>query len=286
MIYENKYNFPPYIVKWLTHDSYDHQSDTISATTLLKPARAYVLGKLHNFTLSMDVSDLIALKYGTGLHLSFNEVELSEIQEKRYYEDIIVDGIKYSVSGKPDIVIDGKVTDIKSTSVWSYIYGSSEDEHRKQLSIYKWLLTANGISTLDEGEICYLFTDWSKQKSKIDANYPACRMALKTIKLMSLSDTREYIISRLRVFKEAEKTLPECTSEELWRTSTTYAVKKENGKRAIRVFNSEEEAKAFSKEGQIVEVRIGKAKRCGYCVCRKYCLQYHQLKEKGLTDEV
>ena len=43
------------------------------------------------------------------------------------------------VSGKYDLVLDGQLSDYKSTSVWTYIYGSKVEDYIKQGSIYKWL---------------------------------------------------------------------------------------------------------------------------------------------------
>lgn len=40
MKYTNKHNFPDFVVQWLEHDEYDYDENTISATTLMKPARA------------------------------------------------------------------------------------------------------------------------------------------------------------------------------------------------------------------------------------------------------
>ena len=43
MNFTNKYNIPEHICKWLSNDEYDYLPGIFSATTLIAPARAFVL---------------------------------------------------------------------------------------------------------------------------------------------------------------------------------------------------------------------------------------------------
>ena len=117
MIYTNKYNIPGHICKWLESDSYDYQPGVLSATTLISPARAFVLKKLHRDELTMDYSDMIALRYGTAIHDSLEKVGVyadGDFKEKRFFAEIM----GFQISGKMDAVLDGVIRDNKSTSVW------------------------------------------------------------------------------------------------------------------------------------------------------------------------
>jgi hypothetical protein len=283
MNYTNKHNLPEYIVAWLLHDDYDYDDSAISTTTLLKPARAYVLGHLHKSELSIDVADLIALRYGSALHESFEVVLMGQIQEIRYFADIG----GYRISGKPDLILDDEIHDFKSTSVWGFIYGSKDDDFIKQMSIYRLILHRNGIDLKDTGVIDFLFTDWSKSKAGSSPDYPALRYAQKRYSLMSLEETEAYIVSRLSVFEDAFDELPKCTAEELWSTETTYAVMKSGNIKAKKVCSTQAEADAFinGDPALSVEVRPGMAKRCAYCAAAPFCDQFKDMQAKGLVSE-
>ena len=83
MEYTNNLNLPQYIVDWLKNDDYDHDPDpyTISATTLMKPTRAFLLTTRHVNKLQQDVSDLIASKMGSAIHDSIESVKTESVQK-------------------------------------------------------------------------------------------------------------------------------------------------------------------------------------------------------------
>jgi hypothetical protein len=81
--------------------------------------------------------------------------------------------------------------------------------------------------------------------------------------------------------------LTACTEEERWIRETKFAVKKEGRKTAIRLLDTEEEAKELlatlppTAKG-FIEIRKGEAIRCtgNYCGVSKWCSQYQStLKE-------
>jgi hypothetical protein len=254
----------------------------------------YSLKKKHEHELEIDVADLIAPRYGTAIHDSFEKVDIpGSTQEKRMSMKVEVDGKEYVITGKPDIILNNKmVVDIKSTSVWTYIYGSKDEEYIIQESIYKLLAKENGFKVVDEGEICYCFTDWSPKKAKEDREYPQSRIRTKKIKLWKDEQVIEYIKGRLKLFAKAEISLPECTDEDLWRTKDTFAVMKKNRKQAIKVCNSEKEAVNYLATNDLmgnkdyyVQERKGIVKRCKYCSASKFCEQYWGLKAAGVIDD-
>jgi len=86
MIYTNTHNLPDYVKSWLINDTYDYEENVISATTLLKPTRQIILEMRHRDEIVQDVSELIASKFGTALHLSFEKVNIPNVMhEKRLY---------------------------------------------------------------------------------------------------------------------------------------------------------------------------------------------------------
>jgi hypothetical protein len=181
------------------------------------------------------------------------------------------------------MVIDKQVMDIKSTSVWTYMFGSNDDKYIKQMSIYKWL-NSDKIKK-PTGIIHFIFTDWSKQKAYQDRQYPQQRVLSKEYTLMTLEETEEFIKSKLKEIDKAlemyNKTgkLPICSDEELWKDPDMWKYyKKKSANRATKIYYTEEEAyQRLTLEGQ-GEVRFfkGEPKRCNYCNVREYCDQYKE----------
>lgn len=296
MKYTNKHNLPEEVVLWLKTDDYDYEEGVMSATMLMKPVRAIVLIKRYFDQIEKDVSDLIAQRYGTAIHDSFEKVKLpGTIQEVRYHAEL--NGQK--LSGKPDILekVGDKILrlkDIKSTSVWTHIYGSRDEDHKIQLSIYAWLLRQNGYTLLVEADIIYAFTDWKRSDARKRDNYPDTRIIQKTIPLMSPEDTETYILHRLMLINKAnplpDDDLPACTKEELWAKDDTWAVMKKGRKSAVKVFDDEREAEKFylrlrGTAGHSIEHRPGNVNRCNYCDASAFCNQFKAMAEQGIIAE-
>ncbi len=301
----NKHNFPHYVVEWLKNDQYDYQPDVLSATTLMQPPRMYALKKIHKDQITMDVSDLIALRYGTAIHDSVEKVKISNaIQEKRLFHTMI----SKQISGKFDMLVKldeetWKLVDIKSTSVWNYIYGSNDEEYKKQLSIYRYLAYCNNLNVSDNAEIMMVFTDWSRKRSLESQDYPETRIKIKSIKLMSIEDTEKYIVERIQLLESTaalleQDKMPECTEKELWAGKSTFIIKEKQVKlgssddinknpHVLRKFKTFEDAEGYREgisEGMdrfvVVEIK-GKVNRCDYCQVKPFCNQAKKLQEEG-----
>ncbi len=288
MRYTNKYNLPDYVVEWLENDLYDFEEGVISATRLLAPPRQFVLNHRFKDELEMDISDIIPSRYGTAIHDSVDKVKLTNcMQEERLYTNIEINGKIFKLSGKFDIIKDmdkpiRKLVDIKSTSVWSYIYDSKTKDYEAQLSIYRYLANKNGLNVGKDAEILMVFTDWSRKRSELNSTYPETRIKVKPIKLWSEKDTEEYIKFRLSLFDKCldmdEKELPECTDEELWRDKPKFEVSIKE--RVVKTCSSEAKAKEHIEKYQLdakINLKKGTVKRCGYCTARRFCSQYKEL---------
>ena len=99
----------------------------------------------------------------------------------------------------------------------------------------------------------------------------------------------EFIKKRVGLHSEAyfemdtDGNLPDCTPEEMWEKTTTYAVKKDGGVRAKSVHQTMADAEvALPAKGYFIEVREGERTRCAnYCQVSQFCNQYQTyLKEK------
>jgi len=323
----NKSDVSLLLAVWLATDEYNHSDDPkqISATSLLKPIKQIVLARQNMGNAKvLDVMDLVPSKMGTALHDSVEKAwgNLDSVKDvvqrmgvsKEIAESIIInpvgdipDGmipiyieqrtnkkiVGWTISGAYDAVMDGQVFDIKSTSVWTHIFGSNDIKYAQQGSIYRWL--NQDIIVHDILQIRHIFTDWSGVKARSDHKYPQSRILSKSIPLMDVPVTEKFITN---ILKQVDKLLPitdqslmpACTDEELWREEDKYKFYKPNAKglisyaRATKVFNTWAEAQEYrdtlGKGGDIKEFKGG-VKACKYCRVSQLCDQYKQLVVSG-----
>jgi hypothetical protein len=217
-------------------------------------------------------------------------------KEERIKRTIQIQDVIFTVTGKYDILEEKNglftIRDIKTTSVWAYIFGGKDEDYCKQLSIYRWLLSAeknmNEIAYID-----FIFTDWQSSKAKQDPTYPQQRIkAGYQITLMSLEETEKYIKERLELYYKyrnvPDEQLPLCTPEELWQSSDKFAVMKAGAQKATKVCDSADEAQAYINEKSLtkvfIEKRPGKVKRCKYCNVSQFCQSYNYYLANNLVD--
>jgi hypothetical protein len=194
-----------------------------------------------------------------------------------------------TISGKPDQIKDGVITDYKVTSVWSVIHGKPEWE--QQVNIYRYLARVNGI-LVTEGRVTAIFRDWAERYTT-RADYPQYPIMVLTIPLWPIRETVEFISERLALHASAREMtsmeLPYCTKEERWLRGEEWAVyKKKTHKRAYRCVDTEEEAKEIvngldEPEKAKIEYRSGKSIRCQkYCNAAPFCNQWLELQKEEL----
>lgn len=314
----NKHDLNLAMQVWLLNDNYDYNTDPkyISATSLLKSVKQIILERRLSSGLEGDISDLITSKYGTAIHsgieeawlspklpLTLKKLGLNETTIKRVHvnpsepkkEDLNIFLEKrttkklgnWTIGGKFDLVIDGKLYDNKSTSVWSFIYGSKKNDYIKQLSIYRWL--NSDLITDDYFTINYIFTDWSQIRALQQKDYPQCRLVSKEYKLMELAEIEKYMRDKLalvdRYSEASEADIPQCSDEELWREPPKYKYYRDPTKlvKATKVFDTQLEADAHClKEGRGIIIPVaGAVRRCAYCKCFNLCSQKDQYIQNG-----
>jgi hypothetical protein len=296
--------------------------NTVSATGLLKPIRQIILPKrlTGTNTIILDVENLIPSALGSAIHSAIQRAwengnhkkalkelgfpddvsnrilvnptpeELAAVPraipvyvEIRSSRTINVMGVDFLVSGKFDMVCDGRITDTKSTTVFSWTKGNKWEDYRNQMSIYRWLNPDK--VTRDVGRINFIFTDWAKLDARRNPAYPQSRFESKELPLMTLEETEAWIrnkISLLLMYQDLpEHELPRCTDEDLWLTPSVYKYYKkestsESGGRSTRNFDSMADAQAYMNENGgigIIKEKKGTPKRCGYCPAFKICTQ-------------
>ena len=305
---------------WLVHDDYDFQPSerAISATALLKPIRQIILaGRVTGEALE-DLSGRIAMRMGHAIHDSIEhawktgyarslaKLNLPQKSIDRFIinpkpEDLKDDSIPvyieqrghrklgdWIVAGKLDMSLNYRLKDTKSTSVFSYIKGSKDEDYRLQMSIYRWI-HPDKVKDL-EGDIQFVFTDWRKSDVNTIAGYPLIRVLSHTVSLYSDQEIENWMASKIEdliQYKDApQDALPRCTDEELWRSADVhkyYSDPKKTDGRATKNFDSLIEANnhVAEKGKGVVKTVPGQVKACLYCPAFEIC---EQRKEYSFDD--
>ena len=203
---------------FLASDNYDHDTATISATTLMKPLRQIVLGaRVKPEDSAVDLIQMVQSRMGSAIHdgierswthnhetalkaLGYPAKVIANVRVNPKPEDLF-DGCipvylerrakkqvgKHLVSGKFDFVGEGRVEDFKTTGVFSYTARNNDDKYILQGSIYRWLNP--DIITQDTMAIQFLFTDWQAIKARTDPKYPQQRAMQRIFNLKSVAET-------------------------------------------------------------------------------------------------
>ena len=282
----NKLNLPYGLVKAVSPDPHNKPGE-ISATTLIQGTKQVILTQRYWDRLEDDVSERIWAVFGTAVHaLLENEGEndFCEIELKQKVSNITVTGRidNYNMA-------TGTICDYKNTSVYKVKAGFQKDskgvehgfpEWRMQGLIYAWLLQKNGLPAT-KCRFIALLKDHSKTEAERDRSYPQSPVYVYEFNVAKedLEEIENFI--RKKVFQyelfsvtEDDK-IPECTAEERWQKKDVYAVKKEGRKKAVKLFDNQEEAEEKISElgkGHYLEVRKGESMKCkNYCLCRGFC---------------
>lgn len=324
--FTNNNNISLPLALWLADDDYDHSNDpnTISVTSLLKPIKQIVLAR-QNIDLDkvVDIFQLVPSRIGTALHtaiesswnkkdkfkelllsMGYSEKIVNRIKINPTKEELTEDTLaiymekrssrkfgKYTVSGKFDFVLEGRLKDFKSTKVYGYLKGSNTNNYILQGSIYRLL---NQDIILDDFiDIEYIFTDWNKlDQIKNPSKYPPLNLIKKEYSLLSVVDTEKFITNKLTQIESLETVvqseIPACTQEELWQDDTKYKYYKDPNKRtrSTKNFDNAQEAhERCSKEGVGIVIEVmGQVRRCKYCDVALICEQAEALVSKGVLS--
>jgi hypothetical protein len=176
--------------------------------------------------------------------------------------------------------------DLKTTSVWKFIYHQFQ-EYEEQLNIYAYLLRDDLKVTLLQ--IVMWLTDYDINKSYQHADYPKDFIEPVVISnLWSPATAQERIVSLVEKHKANEDKpdaeLDECTLEDMWAKESVYAIEAPGSTRAVRLLDSEAEAKEYIAKSKNKEKgtwkivkRSGERTRCEkFCKVAPWCNQYQK----------
>lgn len=281
----NKFNVPQTLVTLATREYYSKGGSQYSMTELLSPPRVRRLREQYNSEISTDVTDLMWQMLGSALHVVMERGQTDgHITEERINAEI--DGV--TLSGQIDLQSEENggvvITDYKFCSAWAVMNEKPEWEY--QLNGYKWLVETVKKQKVVGLRICALIRDYNRHENR--EGYPAAPIQMIDIPMWDTVKAETFIRERLELHRNAKvshdfgEALPECSPEERWQSETTFAVKRDGRKTAIRVFKSIEEANELAqKEKGYVETRPGEPKRCtgNYCGVAQWCNQYQREKD-------
>ena len=317
---------------WLLHDDYDYvnEENYISATTLLKSTKQIILSKRVPYEeREVDVTDFLAARFGHAIHdsiekawrqsgvkamkklgypdhiaenikinptdeeiLSSTDIIPVWIEQRAVKEITLPNGTVFKIGGKFDEVIDGRLFDTKTTSVWTYLKGSKDEDYGLQGGIYKWLNPEKILS--DHIYIQFIFTDWQRIMAKRDPNYPQHKAMEYPVPLPSMDEIEDFILRKVqelaRLWNAPEESLPECTDKELWRNDPSYKYYSDPAKandpnaRSTKNFDNLTDANAFMREkGKgVVVTKLGEPKACEYCPAFNVCKQKDRYFAEGI----
>jgi hypothetical protein len=276
----NVHNVPQPLVTLAEGKYYSKGKSDYSVTELMSPPRVQRLRAQHDAGMEQDVSDMLWPLLGSALHVVMERGETEGwVSEERLFTD--VDGV--TISGAIDLQqhtpTGVNIVDYKFTSAWAVM--NDKIEWEQQLNVYKWLVERVKKTPVNSLQICALIRDFSRHEVK--EGYPKAPIHMIDIPMWDAVKAEIYVRERLEMHSQSKlaadfgEPLPECSPEERWMSETTYAVKREGRKTAIRVFKTIEEAKELAeKEKGYVETRLGEPKRCAgnYCGVAQWCNQY------------
>lgn len=320
-MYTNRHNISLPLAVFLVTDNYDFEAAGLSATTLLKPIRQLILAnRVPAQERVTDIYDNFKNRLGAAIHDGIeNAWKKNHVNAMRLlgYSDHIIDTIKINpdpdtvtdddicvyleqrfsrelmgvkITGKSDIIADGGVGDYKSTSVFVFMNGVKDDDFRMQGSIYRWL--APKIITKDELTIYFILMDWNAAQARRehDKGYPQTAIIEKRFPLYSLQETEAFIrkkLIQLDMYKDAvDDDIPECTSDDLWRSEPVYKYYKNPQKidKSTKNFSTYQEAhQRWMDDGQVGLIKSvpGLVKACHYCPAAPICKQRERLIASG-----
>ena len=290
----NHFNVPKPLVALARKEYYSKGRADYSVTEIMSPPRIQRLKRKHWDDMEQDVTDMLWSMLGSALHVVAERSEvIDHLNEERLFMEI--DGV--TLSGSIDLQqhVKGGVAlkDYKFTSVWAVM--NDKPEWEQQLNVYGWMVHKIKGVDIKGLQICAILRDWSTRKAQTESGYPQAQIQMVDIPIWSFDKTEKYVHERIELHKESkvqadwDEELPECTEEERWMRTTTYAVKKEGRKSAVRVFDAQEDAVKLIEESEdkkklSIEVRKGEPVRCtgNYCGVNKWCSQYQSyLKEQS-----
>ena len=287
----NKFNLPQTFVNVIQRPTYSRGDSEISVTEILSPPQLVQLRRRHAEDIEEDAADRVWSLFGSACHnILQHGTDNNHIVEERLFTTF--EG--WRISGQIDlqeIQPDGTlvISDYKVTSAWAV--QQEKTEWVDQLNLYAWLVETTKSVSVSGLQIVGIVRDWSRRDAANKEGYPQAPIVVLDIPLWDHETREQFVRTRLNLHNEANFAvvsgkMPECTSDEMWEKPTTYAVMKEGGKRAKKVFLIQQQAEAFlaeQKGAHFIETREGGRTRCeSFCQVASFCDQWKNYRKEEL----
>ena len=289
----NKLNLPQPFVDAAT-SNHKYKPRRYSVTEILGGTCEAVLKRRHHGEADEDVADRVWAIFGSAVHEILCKAEATNDQLQENWLCVPVGD--YELSGIFDLYDDstGTVTDWKTCATWKIIFGDFED-WRSQTLIYCWMLRQLGFDAR-RGEIVAMLRDHSMRKARFDDGsppHPVYRIGWD----FDANDFREaeqvvngwFDAVKLQERRTDDGLIP-CEDAQRWHKSDKWAVMRKGQKRAVKLFDSKDEALGFmdwlanqpSNKGKAlyIEERPGEDTKCqSYCPVAQFCPHGKTLQE-------
>lgn len=241
----NKYNLPQELITILERDLREPIPHKYSVTELLKPIKEIILWRRYYDIITQDASELIVASFGTAFHTMMEGVTTADAEERIEVE--ISPGVY--LTGRYDKFKNFELHDYKTTSVGKWQRGDFS-EYKRQGLMYAWLLRKNGVYV--EKCVFHMFLkDHSLSRASRSDNYPDVAYQTYEFNVTStdLTEIEKYITERIALIESLldvpDNQLPMPTHDESWYTGDKYAVMKNGGSRAVKVFDDLDSATLY-----------------------------------------
>jgi hypothetical protein len=255
-------------------------------TEIIGPAFYNYLRK--NKPQTIDAADQIFSLFGRSVHaiLEASETDENNIVEKRFFKDYEINGKLYKLGGKIDLYEGQRkqLSDFKVTSIFKIneaLSGKVPEEWIWQLNILRLLMKSNCGIDVNSLSITGIARDWRESERR---DYIArSPISAIHIPILDCAKVEAFIIERLTdhiTIKSRLGQVTECSKEERWERPPKYAAIKEGGKRALKLFDSNEDANAWLEKQNDKDMiklidRPGRRTRCErYCPVNMHCPGY------------
>lgn len=287
----NKFNLPQTFVNVIQRPTYSRGDSEISVTEILSPPQLVQLRRRHAEDIEEDAADRVWSLFGSACH---NILQHGKDENHIVEERLFTTFEGWRISGQIDlqeIQPDGTlvISDYKVTSAWAV--QQEKTEWVDQLNLYAWLVETTKSVSVSGLQIVGIVRDWSRRDAANKEGYPQAPIVVLDIPLWDHETREQFVRTRLNLHNEANFAvvsgkMPECTSDEMWEKPTTYAVMKEGGKRAKKVFMIKQQAEAFlaeQKGAHFIETREGGRTRCeSFCQVASFCDQWKNYRKEEL----
>lgn len=255
-------------------------------TEIIGPAFYNYLRKTKDY--KVDAADNIFSLFGRAVHsiLEASETDKNNIVEKRFFKSYDIGGKLYKLGGKIDLYEGERqqLSDFKVTSIHKIneaLSGRLPDEWKWQLNILRLLMKHDSGIDVKSLSITGIARDW--RESERHTYVARSPISAIHIPILNGDDVERYIVERLTdhvTIVDRLSSVSECSQEERWERPASFAAMKEGGKRAIKLFETNEQAnewleKQTDKDMIKLTARPGRRTRCErYCPVNMSCPGY------------